>query len=307
MSKVDVWMPLYIGDYLADTSRLTTEQHGAYLLLIMDYWRSGPIPDDDAVLAQITRMSPDAWSIASGTIRAFFEQSGSTLIHHRIDRLMIEAGDKRAKAKAKAEAAAAKRWGKDAKSDAPSIGQAVHKECPSPSPSEVSTTNVVDSPVPADVPVDKSVPPSATPAKKESTQGKRLPDDWKLPKAWGEWALEDNPALTAEDVRKEGEKFRNHWVAKAGKDARKLDWKATWANWIRSDYVKPSGISPTSGSSSANWFLTSTGIEAKGVELGLEKADDELFPYYKARVYAAAGITEDMVRKAQNDIPRQAR
>ena len=31
----------------------------------------------------------------------------------------------------------------------------------------------------------------------------------------------------------EFDKFRDYWNAKAGKDATKLDWPATWRNWLR--------------------------------------------------------------------------
>ena len=70
---------------------------------------------------------------------------------------------------------------------------------------------------------------SATPA----SRAVRLPAGWRLPKAWGEWALGERPDWGAEDVRKCAERFRDHWLAKGGADARKVDWEATWRNWIR--------------------------------------------------------------------------
>jgi hypothetical protein len=63
-------------------------------------------------------------------------------------------------------------------------------------------------------------------------KGKRLPDDWKLPRAWGQWAVEDR-GWPPEKIRLEGEKFADYWRAKGGKDAAKLDWEATWRNWCR--------------------------------------------------------------------------
>jgi len=83
--KVDVWMPLYIADYLSSTSRLTTVQHGAYMLLIMDYWKNGKLPDDDSILAQIVKMSPDAWSIARAVLVQFFSIENGEWTHARIE------------------------------------------------------------------------------------------------------------------------------------------------------------------------------------------------------------------------------
>jgi hypothetical protein len=57
--------------------------------------------------------------------------------------------------------------------------------------------------------------------------------DWVLPKAWGDWALANRPDLNADAVRREAECFADYWRGKAGADARKADWQATWRNWIR--------------------------------------------------------------------------
>lgn len=72
MAKPDTWMPLYIGDYLKDTGRLTTEQHGSYLLLLMDYWVNGPPPDDDEDLAAITKLGPILWRKQRPRLLRFF-------------------------------------------------------------------------------------------------------------------------------------------------------------------------------------------------------------------------------------------
>lgn len=77
------WMPLYVGDYLRDTRRLTLEQHGAYLLLIMHYWTEGSIPENDEETARILGCSikrlPSIWQ----AIAPYFDENRR---HSRIDK-----------------------------------------------------------------------------------------------------------------------------------------------------------------------------------------------------------------------------
>jgi len=65
---------------------------------------------------------------------------------------------------------------------------------------------------------------------KQRTKGSRLSADWVLPKEWADWARQERPDL---DLRSVGEQFRDYWSAKAGSGATKLDWQATWRNWVR--------------------------------------------------------------------------
>lgn len=109
-AKSDVWMPFYVGDYLSATGRLTTEQHGAYLLILLDYWKNGPPPNDDAVLAQIARMSPAAWRKSKAILLGFFEERDGVLIQNRVERergRTTEITEERSKA---GKIGAAKRW-----------------------------------------------------------------------------------------------------------------------------------------------------------------------------------------------------
>lgn len=83
MSKKDQWMPLYIAEYLADTGHLSTTQHGAYLLLLMHYWRKRELPDDDRQLAAIAKLPLRLWlGDCKETLQAFFTEGW---VHKRVE------------------------------------------------------------------------------------------------------------------------------------------------------------------------------------------------------------------------------
>lgn len=76
-------------------------------------------------------------------------------------------------------------------------------------------------------------------------KGSRLAADWALPQAWGKWAMEQG--MAEREVREQADRFGDYWRAKPGKDGVKLDWLATWRNWIRTALErKPSTPQPLS-------------------------------------------------------------
>lgn len=78
------YMQLYIADYLADTMHLSAEEHGAYLLLMFNYWQTGkPIPKNR--LAKIARLTNERWADVEPSLQEFFCDNGEEWVHLRIE------------------------------------------------------------------------------------------------------------------------------------------------------------------------------------------------------------------------------
>lgn len=94
------WMPLYVADYLADTRHLGGLEHGAYLLLLMHYWQTGGLPDDDTQLSRIACATPGEWRKIRGVIAGFFEPGWK---HGRVEAELQKAREISAKRRGAAE------------------------------------------------------------------------------------------------------------------------------------------------------------------------------------------------------------
>jgi uncharacterized protein YdaU (DUF1376 family) len=85
-------------------------------------------------------------------------------------------------------------------------------------------------------------PPNATPIatnnhkpitnnQEKKTLGKRLASDFCLTKEWEDFCQQTRPEL---NPVKTFDQFKDYWIAQAGQKGVKLDWFATWRNWVRS-------------------------------------------------------------------------
>ena len=164
------WMPLYVGDYLGKTQRLSLAEHGAYMLLIMEYWQSRGLPDDDAQLARICRVTDKEWKKVRPAIAPFF---GEGWRHARVEEELAKADAKHMKR------VSAGKSGGDAKASADANGR--HK--PSKQPSIAKADAMASS--------------SQSPSPEEATQPVAKPREETQPSP----ALEsDGVVITSEEI-----------------------------------------------------------------------------------------------------------
>ena len=72
---------------------------------------------------------------------------------------------------------------------------------------------------------------------KRSPRASRIPDDFQVTPEMIAWARENTPSVG----RRETEDFIDYWHSASGANARKLDWVATWRNWMRKAEVRSGG------------------------------------------------------------------
>lgn len=78
---------------------------------------------------------------------------------------------------------------------------------------------------------EKNIPPSPPTGALSPKRGTRLPVDWIVSTKLRAWTLAEG--VQTDRISVEEAKFRDYWHARAGPNAVKVDWNATWRNWVR--------------------------------------------------------------------------
>jgi len=200
----------HIGDFIKDTSFLTNEEVGIYLKLLWLYYDTEqPLPNSLFELSMKVN-ARDQQDSLNGILNMFFTLRNDLWHHNRCDKEISHYHQQLTTASKAGKASAAKRA---LNRNATGVERALDSRS-----TDVQPTNNQQ-------PITNNQEPI-----KERTRGSRLSADWVLPKEWADWAKQERPDL---DLRSVGEQFRDYWSAKAGSGATKLDWQATWRNWVR--------------------------------------------------------------------------
>lgn len=211
-------MPMFWDAYLADTTHLSTEEHGAYLLLLGAMWRrNGWVPDDDRDNARILGLTPAKWRRTKDRLSAFLTFQDGQITQKNLLKIWeitqekIETnrsnGAKGGRPKSSVHNGLAKANGSY-------LGNR-NETIPEPEPDKKRETNV-------------SLPQK--PVRRKS----RIPEDAAISDAQIRAAQKRGHSM--QEAEAQFQKFKNDALAK-GKTF--LDWDRAFVTWLDSEFFRP--------------------------------------------------------------------
>lgn len=245
------YYPFHIGDYISHTSHLTDAEDLAYRRMIDLYYQSEqPFPDAEFVARRV-KSTPE---IVSVLLSEYFVKSEDGWRNKRADE-EIE------KYHAKAESARNANKAKLAKKS--ELKPVLKSE-----PNQDATNN--QEPRTNNHSIEVAKAPKAQRLKLES-----------LPEEWDKFCKTERPDLKPIEVWNQ---FKDYWASIGGQKGAKLDWFATWRNWVRNQKVQ---AVRTIDKPTIQWHQTLGGVMAKGKELGIEPKAGETEGQYRQRLIMA--------------------
>jgi hypothetical protein len=107
---------------------------------------------------------------------------------------------------------------------------AKHRSQRSSNSSSNGVTNGATNGVSTPAPTRPDPTSTSNEVERTATRGSRLPEAWMPSELSRARAAKDAPLV---DLRRETETFRDYWTAQPGQKGVKVDWDATWRNWMR--------------------------------------------------------------------------
>lgn len=112
----------------------------------------------------------------------------------------------------------------------------------------------------------------------KAPKAKRLEKDLELPKDWEDFCKTTRPDLKPKEVF---DQFKDYWVSVGGQKGTKLDWTATWRNWVRNQ--RQQSVT-TQDKPYGRWDATLASTMARGKELGILPKVGETEGQYRERL-----------------------
>jgi uncharacterized protein YdaU (DUF1376 family) len=246
------WFPFYPSDFIGATVGLSCQEVSLYNWMLTLYYELGPFPSDPVRCYRIVRCESDEQKRTVDFLLAnFFVRQEDGWYQERAEQEKVRAAQRHDQACERGKHSAAARLTKYGTSQPISRKAFETLSKRSGNASELTTTTTT------------TTPTTITTTTKEKSRGSRfaltqLPDDWKTFCKTTRADLDPASVFAS---------FGDYWRAVPGAKGCKLDWAATWRNWVRNQKV-PVGVNPASVKV-REWFETASGVEAKGRELNI--------------------------------------